>query len=110
MQTVGGGNNNGTTNNDRTNYFETFTKTGLERVLWLEADRMGFLLKGLDSAKINVQRGVVQNEKRQGENQPYAIGWELVTKNTYPAGHPYSWRVIGSMEDLSAASLDDVKA
>ncbi len=109
MQTVGGGNNNGTTNNDRTNYFETFTNTGLERVLWVEADRMGFLLKGLDSAKIEVQRGVVQNEKRQGENQPYAISNELTVKATYPEGHPYSWTVIGSMDDLSAASVDDVK-
>ncbi len=109
MQTVGGGNNNGTTNNDRTNYFETFTSTGLDRVLWVEADRMGFLLKGLDSVKVNVQRGVVQNEKRQGENQPYAIGYELTAKATYPVGHPYSWTVIGSMDDLSAASIDDVK-
>jgi zinc protease len=109
MQTVGGGNNNGTTNNDRTNYFETFTSTGLDRVLWLESDRMGFLLKGLDSVKVNVQRGVVQNEKRQSENQPYAVGYELTTKATYPVGHPYSWTVIGSMDDLSAASIDDVK-
>ncbi|TSD67349.1 insulinase family protein [Inquilinus sp. KBS0705] len=109
MQTVGGGNNNGTTNNDRTNYFETFSKTGLDRVLWLEADRMGYLLNGLDSAKVNVQRGVVQNEKRQGDNQPYAIMEELTVKSTYPAGHPYSWSVIGSLDDLSAASLTDVK-
>jgi len=109
LQTVGGGDNNGTTNNDRTNYFETFTSTGLDRVLWLEADRMGFLLKGLDSAKVNIQRGVVQNEKRQGENQPYAVADELTVKATYPVGHPYSWTVIGSMEDLSAASMDDVK-
>lgn len=109
LQTVGGGNNNGTTNNDRTNYFETFTSTGLDRVLWLEADRMGFLLNGLDSGKVNIQRGVVQNEKRQGENQPYAVAEELTVKATYPAGHPYSWTVIGAMEDLSAASMDDVK-
>lgn len=109
MQTVGGGNNNGTTNNDRTNYFETFTNTGLERVLWVEADRMGFLLKGLDSAKIEIQRGVVQNEKRQGDNQPYSISEELTVKATYPVGHPYSWTVIGSMADLSAASVEDVK-
>lgn len=100
MQTVGGGSNNGTTSNDRTNYFETFTSTGLDRVLWMEADRMGFLLKGLDSVKVNVQRGVVQNEKRQGENQPYAVAYELTTKATYPVGHPYSWTVIGSMDEL----------
>ena len=109
LQTVGGGDNNGTTNNDRTNYFETFTSTGLDRVLWLEADRMGFLLNGLDSVKVDIQRGVVQNEKRQGDNQPYAVYEELTVKGTYPAGHPYSWSVIGSLEDLSAASLADVK-
>lgn len=109
MQTVGGGMNNGTTNNDRTNYFETFTSSGLERVLWVEADRMGFLLKGLDSVKVDVQRGVVQNEKRQGENQPYAVAEELTVKATYPVGHPYSWSVIGSMADLNAASITDVK-
>lgn len=108
LQTVGGS-NNGTTNNDRTNYYETFSSSGLERVLWLEADRMGFLLKGLDSVKVDIQRGVVQNEKRQWENQPYAVAEELTVKSTYPSNHPYSWTVIGSMEDLSAASLDDVK-
>ncbi len=109
MQTVGGGMNNGTTNNDRTNYFETFSSGGLDRVLWLEADRMGFLLSGLDSVKVNVQRGVVQNEKRMRENQPYGITEELMVKATYPVGHPYSWTVIGSMEDLNAASMDDVR-
>lgn len=108
LQTVGGS-NNGTTNNDRTNYYETFSSSGLERVLWLEADRMGFLLNGLDSVKVDIQRGVVQNEKRQWENQPYAVAEELTVKSTYPSNHPYSWTVIGSMEDLSAASLDDVK-
>lgn len=108
LQTLGG-DNNGTTNSDRTNYFETFSSNGLERVLWLEADRMGFLLKGLDSAKVDIQRGVVQNEKRQGDNQPYAVVWDLISKNTYPANHPYSWQPIGSMEDLAAASIDDVK-
>ena len=108
LQTVGGS-NDGTTNNDRTNYYETFSSSGLERVLWLEADRMGFLLKGLDSVKVDIQRGVVQNEKRQWENQPYAVAEELTVKSTYPSNHPYSWTVIGSMEDLSAASLDDVK-
>lgn len=109
MQTVGGGSNNGTTNNDRTNFYENFTPGGLDRVLWVESDRMGFLLNGLDSAKIEVQRGVVQNEKRQSENQPYAIAEELTVKNTYPSNHPYSWTVIGSMADLSAASVDDIK-
>jgi len=109
MQTVGGGSINGTTNNDRTNFFENFTSAGLDRVLWVESDRMGFLLNGLDSAKVEVQRGVVQNEKRQSDNQPYSIAEELTTKSTYPSNHPYSWSVIGSMQDLSAASIDDVK-
>lgn len=70
---------------------------------------MGYLLGAIDSLKLNEQRGVVQNEKRQGENEPYSIAEELTAKNTYPAGHPYSWTVIGSMEDLNAASLEDVK-
>jgi zinc protease len=109
MQTVGGGNNNGTTNNDRTNYFETFSTAGLDRVLWLEGDRMGYLVNGLDTTKVNVQRGVVQNEKRQGQNRPYAIGWDLTPPATYPAGHPYSWTVIGEMKDLDSASVDDIK-
>lgn len=109
MQTVGGGSNNGTTNSDRTNFFENFTPSGLDRVLWVESDRMGFLLNGLDSAKIEVQRGVVQNEKRQSENQPYAIAYELAVKNTYPQNHPYSHTVIGSMDDLSAATVADIK-
>ena len=109
MQVVGGGSNNGTTNNDRTNFFETFTSAGLDRVLWVESDRMGFLLNGLDSTKVEVQRGVVQNEKRQGDNQPYAIAEELTIKSTYPPQHPYSWSVIGSLDDLAAASLTDVK-
>ncbi|MEO8116942.1 MAG: pitrilysin family protein [Bacteroidota bacterium] len=109
MQTVGGGSNNGTTNSDRTNFFENFTPSGLDRVLWVESDRMGFLLNGLDSAKIEVQRGVVQNEKRQSENQPYAISDELTLKNSYPVNHPYAHTVIGSMSDLSAASVADIK-
>ncbi|MBK7110710.1 MAG: insulinase family protein [Chitinophagales bacterium] len=109
MQTVGGGSNNGTTNSDRTNFYENFTPSGLDRVLWLESDRMGFLLNGLDSANIEVQRGVVQNEKRQRENQPYAIAYELSVINTYPQNHPYSHTVIGSMDDLSAATVEDIK-
>jgi len=100
---------NGTTNNDRTNYFENFPTSALDKILWAESDRMGFMVNVIDSARLNEQRGVVQNEKRQGENQPYSIAEELTMKNTYPAGHPYSWTVIGSMEDLNAASLDDVK-
>lgn len=105
-----GGMNNGTTNNDRTDYFETVPSNYLESALWLEADRMGFLLDALDLAKLNAQRDIVKNERREGmDNQPYGRASEILAKNTYPAGHPYSWDVIGSMEDLSAASEEDVK-
>ncbi|MEO6723577.1 MAG: pitrilysin family protein [Ferruginibacter sp.] len=109
MDQIGATDLNGTTNNDRTNYFENFPVEALDKVLWIESDRMGFLQKVIDSARLSEQRGVVQNEKREGENQPYAVAEELTVKSTYPAGHPYSWSVIGSMEDLNAASLDDVK-
>jgi zinc protease len=109
MDAIGATDLNGTTNNDRTNYFENFPVSALDKVLWIESDRMGYMVNAIDSGKLNEQRGVVQNEKRQGENQPYSLAEELTTKNTYPAGHPYSWTVIGSMEDLNAASLDDVK-
>ena len=109
MESIGATDLNGTTNEDRTNYFETFPVSALDKVLWAESDRMGFLLNVIDTARVNEQRGVVQNEKRQWENQPYAIADELTVKSTYPAGHPYSWTVIGSMEDLNAASVDDVK-
>ncbi|MCE9635054.1 MAG: insulinase family protein [Planctomycetes bacterium] len=100
---------NGTTNEDRTNYFETVPTGALDATLWLESDRMGHLLGAIDQAKLDEQRGVVQNEKRQGENQPYSATERLLPSLLYPAGHPYSWSVIGSMEDLDAASLDDVK-
>ncbi len=106
---VGATDMNGTTSEDRTNYFENAPKDALDLLLWLESDRMGHLLGAITQAKLDEQRGVVQNEKRQGENQPYAVAYDLIQKNTWPVGHPYSWRVIGSMEDLNAASLDDVK-
>jgi zinc protease len=106
-----GGMNNGTTNNDRTNYFETVPSNYLETALWLEADRMGFLLDALDLAKLNAQRDIVKNERRQGmDNQPYGRASEILAKATYPPSHPYSWEVIGSMDDLSAASEEDVKS
>lgn len=108
MEKVGATNLNGTTNNDRTNFFENVPTSMLDYVLFAESDRMGHLLGVLDQKKLDLQRGVVQNEKRQGENQPYGVTEELIVKNTYPAGHPYSWTVIGSMEDLDAASLNDV--
>ena len=81
----------------------------LNKILWAESDRMGYLLGSVDSSRLEEQRGVVQNEKRQDENQPYAIADELTAKSTFPAGHPYSWTVIGEMKDLDSASLDDVK-
>jgi len=100
---------NGTTNNDRTNYFETVPKNALDLVLMMESDRMGHFLGALDQARLDEQRGVVQNEKRQGDNQPYGMTEYAIAAGTVPAGHPYSWSVIGSLEDLNAASLEDVK-
>jgi len=100
---------NGTTNPDRTNYFQTVPASALDTVLWMESDRMGHLLGAVTQARLDEQRGVVQNEKRQHENQPYGKVWDLITRATYPPGHPYSWPVIGSMEDLNAASLEDVR-
>ena len=105
-----GGDNNGTTDNDRTLYFETVPANYLETALWLESDRMGFLLDALDIAKLNAQRDIVKNERRQRiDNQPYGRVGEILSAAMYPASHPYSWSVIGSMEDLSAASEEDVK-
>jgi zinc protease len=105
-----GGSNNGTTSNDRTTYYETVPSNYLEDQLWLEADRMGFLLDTLDIKKLNAQRDIVKNERRQRvDNQPYGRAGEILAKATYPATHPYSWDVIGSMTDLSAASEEDVK-
>ncbi|MEW5979876.1 MAG: pitrilysin family protein [Acidobacteriota bacterium] len=109
MERIGATDLNGTTNEDRTNYFQNVPSSALDVALWLESDRMGHLLGAIDQKKLDEQRGVVQNEKRQYENQPYGVTYELIVKSTYPAGHPYSWSVIGSMEDLNAASLDDVK-
>jgi len=108
MERIGATDLNGTTNEDRTNYFQNVPKSALDIALWMESDRMGHLLGAVTQAKLDEQRGVVQNEKRQGENQPYGKVWELISKGTYPAGHPYSWTVIGSMEDLNAATLEDV--
>ncbi len=106
---VGTTDQNGTTSEDRTNYFEDAPKEALDYLLWLESDRMGHLLGVISQARLDEQRGVVQNEKRQNENQPYGKVHELIKKGTYPFEHPYSWTVIGSMEDLNAASLDDVR-
>jgi len=109
VEPVGATDLNGTTNEDRTNYFQNAPKEALDLLLWLESDRMGHLLGAITQGKLDEQRGVVQNEKRQGENQPYGLAWERLSKAMYPAGHPYSWTVIGSMDDLNAASLEDVQ-
>jgi len=108
MEPIGATDLNGTTNEDRTNYFENVPTSALDYTLWLESDRMGYMIGAIDQKTLDLQRGVVQNEKRQGENQPYGVVEQLITQNTYPAGHAYSWTVIGSMEDLNAASLQDV--
>ncbi len=109
MDRVGATDLNGTTNIDRTNYFQNVPTSALDTALFMESDRMGHLLGAIDQARLDEQRGVVQNEKRQGENQPYGVTRTLLSENTYPVGHPYHWTTIGSMEDLDAASLDDVK-
>jgi zinc protease len=106
-----GGNNNGFTSNDVTTYFEMFPKNALEKILWLESDRMGFFINSVSKRTMAIQQNVVQNEKRQGEdNSPYGFTDYVICKNLYPANHPYSWEVIGEMEDLKNASLDDVKS
>jgi len=94
--------------NGTTNYFQVVPKNALEMTLWMESDRMGHLLGAIDQAKLDEQREVVKNEKRQGENQPYGKVFSTILENVYPKGHPYSWSVIGSMEDLNAASVEDV--
>jgi zinc protease len=109
LEKIGATDLNGTTNQDRTNYFQNVPTPALDLVLWMESDRMGHLLGAIDQARLDEQRGVVQNEKRQAENEPYGRAYDLIQTGTYPKGHPYSWTVIGEMEDLSAASLDDVK-
>ena len=105
-----GGSINGTTNSDRTNYFATIPRNQLELTLWLEADRMGLLLPAVDQEKFEVQRETVKNERGQRvDNVPYGRASETMMKNLYPAGHPYSWPVIGWIEDLNAADLDDLQ-
>jgi len=106
---LGATDQNGTTNTDRTNYFQNVPTSALDSVLWLESDRMGHLLGAIDQARLDEQRGVVQNEKRQGENQPYGRVWNAITAATYPDDHPYGHTVIGSMDDLNAADLPTVQ-
>ncbi len=107
LQTAGASNINGSTNTDRTNYFEVIPKNAVELALWMESDRMGYLLSKFTPESFVTQQNVVQNEKRQGENSPYAQTDYILDKLVYPEGHPYSWEVIGSMEDLANASIED---
>ena len=105
-----GGNLNGSTSIDRTNYYETLPSNYLELALWLESDRMGFMLPGLTQEKLDNQKDVVMNERRQRyENQPYGLSWEILFSNLFPEGHPYSWPTIGWMEDIAKFMLDDVR-
>ncbi|MCC6440285.1 MAG: insulinase family protein, partial [Rhodanobacteraceae bacterium] len=109
FEQVGATDLNGTTWFDRTNYFETVPTTALDMALWMESDRMGHLLGAIGQHELDTQRGVVQNEKREGENQPYGRVDENILANAFPANHPYRHDTIGSMADLDAASLADVK-
>ncbi len=101
---------NGTTSNDRTNYFANVPTPALDMALWMESDRMGHFLGAIDQARLDEQREVVINEKKQRANQPYGEAWELLPPNTYPDSHPYSWSTIGSINDLKAATVEDVQA
>jgi zinc protease len=108
--TEAGGTLNGSTNRDRTNYYETVPANQLEKMLWLEADRMGFLLDAVTQQKFEVQRATVKNERGQNyDNQPYGLTGEVTAKNLYPYGHPYSWLTIGYVEELNRVSLSDLK-
>jgi zinc protease len=109
LERVGATDLNGTTNEDRTNYFENVPVSAFDYALFAESDRMGHFYNTISQEVLDLQRGVVKNEKRQGENQPYAVAEELIVRATYPSHHPYAHTVIGSMEDLDSASLDDVK-
>ncbi len=105
-----GGNLNGSTSFDRTNYFETVPANSLELALWLESDRMGFLLEALTQEKLDNQKDVVMNERRQRyDNQPYGLAWELIFSNLFPKNHPYHWPTIGWMKDIEKFELDDVR-
>jgi zinc protease len=109
LQSIGATDLNGTTWYDRTNYFETVPTGALETALFLESDRMGYLLGGVDQQKLDTQRGVVQNEKRQGDNEPFGTVDYTVNTTLFPEGHPYRHQTIGSMGDLNAATLGTVK-
>lgn len=109
--TESGGTMNGTTNSDRTNYFQTVPANQLEKMLWLEADRMGFLVDAVTQEKFEIQRETVKNERGQSyDNRPYGLLRERVAEAMYPAGHPYSWQTIGYIEDLNRVNVNDLKA
>ncbi len=111
LESIGATNVNGTTNWDRTNYFETVPREYLELALWIESDRMGFLIDGISQKALDIQRDVVKNERRQSfENAPYGPSSLAMMDTLFPEGHPYHGAVIGSMQDLSAATFDDVKS
>ncbi|OGX85335.1 M16 family metallopeptidase [Hymenobacter glacialis] len=109
--TIGaGGSNNGSTNTDRTNYYETLPNNQLEKALWLESDRMGFLLDAVTQERFEVQRATVKNERGQNyDNRPYGLANEYISRTLYPYGHPYSWSTIGSLEDLDRSNVEDLK-
>ena len=110
LERIGATDRNGTTSEDRTNYFQNVPSTALDVILWLESDRMGHFAGAITQEKLDEQRGVVQNERRQRvENAPYGRWWETMIASVFPEGHPYSWPVLGSMEDLDAATVDDVR-
>src|SRR5437660_6921108 len=109
LEAAGASDINGTTDFDRTNYFETLPSNQMELALWLESDRMGFLLDTLDDAKLSNQRDVVRNERRQGENSPYGLVEEEVYHQLFPKTHPYYASVIGSHADIESARLKDVR-
>jgi zinc protease len=106
-----GGTLNGGTSNDATTYYEIVPRNALEKILWMESDRMGYMINTVTEKAFAIQQNVVQNEKRQSyDNQPYGFTSWVIATNLYPKGHPYSWTVIGEMDDLKNAKVDDVKA
>lgn len=107
---IGGSGANGSTSRDRTNYFQTVPNDALEKMIWAEADKLGYFINTVTDPVLAKEKQVVKNEKRQGiDNRPYGHSFYVVDKNLYPEGHPYNWQVIGSLEDLQNATLDDVK-
>ena len=108
---IGGAGANGSTNRDRTNYFQTVPKDALEKMIWAEADKLGYFINTVTEPVLAKEKQVVKNEKRQSyDNRPYGHNFSVISKNLYPATHPYSWDVIGSLEDLQNATLEDVKS